>query len=245
MKKQYHILNGDSLKEQFPKNIDGDLIITRECLIEGDLHGGNLDDFFASRAKFLSSNYGGSEAEYVENTVAEFRKMLAIEPQAEVNLWFEDDLFCQTNFWFVVYLLTNYNPNHSLFLIRPEAPHQYGFSALHQAQLTTIYKNRLPLNYPDKIAGLWLAYQNNDLDLLIATAQELEPIYPFILPAVRAHIARLPTKASAGRPVESLKTIMRELQTREFGPIFQEFSKRESIYGYGDLQVKRLFDSIQ
>ena len=41
-RKQYHILNGDSLKDQFPNKINGDIIITRECFVDGDVKGGNL-----------------------------------------------------------------------------------------------------------------------------------------------------------------------------------------------------------
>ncbi len=34
MKKQYHVLNRDALFEQFPKSIDGNLVLVRECLVE-------------------------------------------------------------------------------------------------------------------------------------------------------------------------------------------------------------------
>jgi len=60
-------------------------------------------------------------------------------------------------------------------------------------------------------------------------------VYPFILPATKAHVERKPTNENAGRPIQSLITIMKELETEEFGPIFREFNKRESIYGFGDL----------
>ena len=43
----------------------------------------------------------------------------------------------------------------------------------------------------------------------------------------------------------SLIQIIKELKTEEFGPVFKEFNKRESIYGFGDLQVKRLFNQIK
>ena len=46
MRKQYHILNGDELKNQFPNNISGDIIIFRECLIEGNINGNNTDKLF-------------------------------------------------------------------------------------------------------------------------------------------------------------------------------------------------------
>jgi len=48
-----------------------------------------------------------------------------------------------------------------------------------------------------------------------------------------------------GRPSQSLIRIINELNTVEFEPIFREFSKREDIYGFGDLQVKRLFNEIK
>ena len=37
---------------------------------------------------------------------------------------------------------------------------------------------------------------------------------------------------------------MEEYGTEEFAVVFQEFCRRESRYGYGDLQVKRIFDQV-
>ena len=59
MRKQYHILNGDSLKDQFPEIISGEIIIARECLVDGNVKGNNLIEFFKTRAKFISNNYNG------------------------------------------------------------------------------------------------------------------------------------------------------------------------------------------
>jgi hypothetical protein len=69
--------------------------------------------------------------------------------------------------------------------------------------------------------------------------------YPFIPAAVEAHIARIPTENSPGRPRQTLLDIMKELETDEFGPVFREFCKLESIYGLADLQVKRLLKEIK
>ncbi len=88
-------------------------------------------------------------------------------------------------------------------------------------------------------------YENNAFDDLVAQAEKLNSIYPFIKRSVMAHIERQPKGDFRGRPVNSLKEIMTELDTEDFGPIFREFCKRESIYGFGDLQVKRLFLEIQ
>ena len=244
MKKQYHILNGDSLKQQLPEYIQGDIIVCRECFIEGDVKAKDVDDLFAVRAEFLSQNYGGSEQDYYTKAVPEFEKIMNLPRDADINLWFEDDLFCQVNFWFVAHLLTNTMRNSTVYLIRPESHNQFGFGGLNHSELISIHKNRMLLKELDKIASLWISYQNDDTGKLIQGAQELQSAYPFILPAAEAHIERKGTIANPGRPSQSLIAIMKEFETEDFDIIFREFNKREAIYGFGDLQVKRLLDQI-
>ncbi len=246
MKTQYHILNGDSLRQQFPEKIQGEIIVARECLVDGNVRGNNLDELFQVRAQFISNNYEGyNEQEYYKKIVSEFNKMQNISDDVDINLWFEEDLFCQVNFWFTINLISQSEKKNSIYLIKPEKHSQYGFGGLDESELVSIYKNRLLLTELDKLAGLWNLYQKNDLEQLLKTAKELEPKYPFILIAVKAHRDRIPTEGSLGRPSQSLIQIMKELETDEFEPVFKEFSKRECIYGFSDLQVKRLFDEVK
>jgi len=244
MKTQYHILNGDSLKQQFPERIQGEVIVVRECLVDGNVKGNDLDELFASRAKFLSQSYGGTEQDYYDKAVPEFKKIQNITDDVDINLWFEEDLFCQVNFWFTINLLSKSEKNNSIYLIKPEKHNQYGFGGLDESQLVSIYENRLLLTELDRLADLWKLYQKNDLEQLLKTTKQLESKYPFILTAVKAHIERIPTEGSLGRPSQSLIQIMKELKTEEFGTVFREFNKRENIYGFGDLQVKRLIDLL-
>ncbi|MBL4704861.1 MAG: DUF1835 domain-containing protein, partial [Flavobacteriales bacterium] len=121
MIKQYHILNGDSLKDQFPDNISGEIIVARECLVDGNVNGLDLAELFQTRARFISQNYDGYTAhDYYEKSVPEFQKMQDITSDADINLWFEDDLFCQVNFWFVIHLLSSSIQDNRIFLIRPK-----------------------------------------------------------------------------------------------------------------------------
>jgi len=244
MKTQYHILNGDSLKQPFPERIQGEVIVFRECLVDGNVKGNDLDELFASRAKFISQSYGGTEQDYYDKAVPEFKKIQNITDDVDINLWFEEDLFCQVNFWFTINLLSQSEKNNSIYLIKPEKHNQYGFGGLDESQLVSIYENRLLLTELDRLADLWKLYQKNDLEQLLKTTKQLESKYPFILTAVKAHIERIPTEGSLGRPSQSLIQIMKELKTEEFGTVFREFNKRENIYGFGDLQVKRLIDLL-
>lgn len=245
MKKQYHVLNGDVLKEMFPENIEGEIIVMRECLIDGDLYGQTQEVFFETRATFLSVNYGGSIRDYYDKVVEEIDKIRNLPQDSEVNLWFEDDLFCQVNFWFVVHLLFQHRTTNSVYLIRPEKHDQYGFGGLSGAELQMVYKQKIGLKQLESIANLWSLYQKEDAQGLLKAALELETAYPFITAAVKAHIDRIPKGSDEGRPIRSLKAIIKELDTQDFGPIFREFNKQESIYGFGDVQVKRLLDQIK
>ncbi|MEM6523441.1 MAG: DUF1835 domain-containing protein [Bacteroidota bacterium] len=237
------MLNGDSLKEQFPTEMKGEVSIFRECLIEGPVDEPALEAFWRSRAKFISSTCGGTESEYLNAIQSELEKINVLPLGQPINLWFEDDLFCQTNLWFLIRFL--YDRNFSnLFLVRPQIHNQYGFGGLNKSQLIAAYHSRIKLEHLNTLKRLWPAYQKAQIQELISIALELEETYPFLLEAVKAHKERIPKTNDPGRPVRSLITIMNELNTKDFGPIFREFCKRESIYGYGDLQVKRMLDQV-
>lgn len=244
MPQQYHILNGDALKEQFPQKITGEIIVARECLVDGDISGDSLEELFVSRAKFIGEHYGATAQEYKDKVVAEFDKLNEIAQDAEINLWFEDDLFCQVNFWFVLHLLSQAKAKNAIYLVRPQKPTQYGFGGLDQVALNSIYEQRILLTNFDVLASLWAIYQKGDIETLLTKAGQVEKQYPFILAAVRAHQARIPTEEYPGRPVQTIKEIMQDLQTDDFGTILKEFCKRESIYGFGDSQVKRIYELI-
>ncbi|MTI38876.1 DUF1835 domain-containing protein [Fulvivirga lutimaris] len=239
-----HILNGDALKSQVENWLAGELIVARECLVDGDDYGTDIESLYACRAKFISSNYEGTQPEdYYKKTVCEIEKIRALTSQDEIMLWFEDDVFCQVNFWFCIHLLYQ-NGVHNLSLVRPEKHTQYGFGGLQQPELEIALKNRLELNHQKEIAALWEMFKARNVNHLNKMAVFFNNEYPFISNVIDAFIRSIPTKDNPGEPVMILKEIMKDLNTQEFSPIFREFSKRAPIYGYGDLQVKRLLDKL-
>ncbi len=240
----FHLLNGDSLREAFPQHVEGEIIVFRECLVDGPVSGSTFEELMQTRAEFIAGDYDGYGLEdYHVQTVSELKKITDIPDGSIVNLWFEDDLFCQVNFWCAVSLLRPKNVQ--LFLVRPDQLSPYGFAAYTEEELRQRYRKRSLILQRDQIAELWKAYQQNDTERMLRIGSQLNKNYPFIHPAIEAHIDRIPTDHSPGRPKETLLQIMKELDTDSFGPVFQEFCKRETVYGFGDLQVKRLFDEVK
>ncbi len=246
MKEQYHILNGDALKQQFPKEIEGSIIIARECLVDGDVKSSSLDQLFQSRAHFIATSYEGFTVEdYYSSSVSEFEKVKQIPEDSDINLWFEDDLFCQVNLWFTTYLLSSFVKNCHVFLVRPQPHAKYCFNKLTEQELVESLKKRTQLAEMKQIAILWEAYQHNNYELLTKTASSLSNNFSFINEAVKAHLERIPSEGKLGRPIHSLLEIINELKTDEFIPVFNEFKRREAIYGFGDMQVRRLLQTIK
>lgn len=241
----YNILNGDALKDRFPfDQIKGEIITMRECLMDGPTSGNTLGEFFKTRSLFIGETYGNSGKKYEEHVIPEITKITEIS-EGEINLWFEDDLFCQVNLWFICSLLYT-KENITVNLVRPQDSLQYGFGGLDQDQLAKAYIDRIPLSKinVNQLVWLWFTYQKNHVERLLKLSVQIEEDFPFIKEAIIAQIEREPIDGKRGRPEQAIHDIIEEKSTTDFTIVFQEFSKREPIYGFGDLQVKQVYNSV-
>lgn len=241
-----HILNGDALRDRFPPALAGPRIVVRECLVDGPVDGVTPEELFPLRTQFLAKAYGSSPEFYQQYVIPEYQKIRSIPADAEVCLWFEDDLFCQVNAWFVAALLDALPHAIKLYWVSPTADIQYGFGGMAQEDLLAAFRQKQLLRADDlaNLATLWPAYQHQDFSAMLQLALALQPILPLLPTAVAAHIQRFPADGSAGRPENALRRLREELNTSHFGRVYQAFCQQEAIYGFGDLQVRRIWDSL-
>jgi len=129
----YHILNGDALLERFPTELSGEQIVMRECLVDGPIEGETPAEFYKNRAEFIDTFEGFKAADYYNGSVSEIEKMLALPEDAIIYLWFEDDLFCQVNFWFILHILKD--KTNPMYLVRSKKHARYGFGDLQVKRL--------------------------------------------------------------------------------------------------------------
>ncbi len=244
----FHILNGGSLAESFPSaNLDGEIIVDREALIDGDLQGNDLAEFWKTRATYV----GVPTTEYYDQVVAEFDKILNAPDDSVFNLWFEYDLFCQVNMWFVLSLIAglsikkNVHAVYSSFLPRNDRNFWNAFGPATPDQLIQAFNDRILLTEIDIQLGsqLWIAYKNANFTELKSLSRKQSPGFPYLREVVEAHIDRFPNKGEKGRPEKVLEEIM-HTHPADFQIVFREFWKRESIYGFGDVQLKHLYDKL-
>ena len=244
----YHILNGDSLALRFPDaHIEGDVIIFREAFIEGDVSGNSLHDLWQSRARFM----GLTEEIYRNQIVTELEKIGSAPDDSVFNLWFEYDLFCQVNMWFVISMIKNLSIRKKVYAVYTSYLHpthnQFwnGFGQANAADLKICYDGRILLSEVELQLGhdLWTAYKSNNLEELIRLSKIPSPAFPYLQQVVNAHAERFPKDGIKGRPERVLEDIIKNRST-DFHKVFEEFWNRESIYGFGDVQLRHLYDKV-
>ena len=247
----HHILNGDCLAEQLKEtNINGDYIICREALIDGPIQSDNLDTFWSARAAYVQETYHDNAENYFNRVVSEFSKIQSIPTDSEVCLWFEHDLFCQVNMWFVMSLLYQHGIKRNISRVFPvvrDANDVWkGFGIADAAMLEQAFAQRMLLKDDDLKLGndLWKAYCAHDFDALKELATSGSKAFKFLPEVCKAHIERFPEGNQMSRPQRVLMELI-DQSNGEFAEVFSAFSEREGIYGFGDLQVRIMYDRLR
>jgi hypothetical protein len=239
---EVHILNGDALAVKFP--IAGEVIICREAMINGPVHS-NGEQFWKDRARYIAGAFQAEETTYFVDVKAEFEKLRILDAQ-QINLWFEHDLFCQANMWFVLHYIHQNKITCPVYRVMPppNMPDIWsGFGRMATPDLRECYRNRVEMSANDMQTGiaLWKAYRDHSLNDLKKISNTSSPSYPFLKEVCEAHIQRFP--AHEGRPQKRLLQI-KDNGLADFHDIFKEFSKTEGVYGFGDLQVEEILKSL-
>ncbi len=238
-----HVLAGDALAEDFKTTrLDGTIIVCRECLVEGDVKAENLDEFWQVRAEFIGDSHGEDKEKYFSGVKSEFERLknLAVNA-AEVNLWFEYELFCQVNMWFCLYFLCESEAK--IFRVAPVVRAAddvwKGFGRLDAVDLEKCFAERLEFSNEEIRLGadLWKAFQNSDYETLEKLSLTESKCFPYLKEVCRAEIEK------NSRPQQVLAEIIATGKT-DFAEIFPEFAAQAGVYGFGDSQVKRILAEI-
>ncbi|WP_375181845.1 DUF1835 domain-containing protein [Chryseobacterium sp.] len=240
MNKIFNITNGDCLAEQLKETtISGEMIICREALVTGSLQAENLDIFWKVRSEFIAENYGDTKENYYHKVVSEFNKIMQIPEGSEVHLWFEDDLFCQVNMWFCLTLIPK-DKNINIYRIFPKSSKESqwkGFSDSDRFDLEETLTSRVLFKQKDLELGqnLWKVYQSNHQNKLKQLSEIQSDCFRFL--------PELITTYQSINPEVFIQNLIQNGIT-DFSEVFEEFREELGIFGFGDLQVKLIYDKV-
>jgi hypothetical protein len=237
-----HVLPGDALLESFKAaEIEGEIVICRECLVEGDVRSESLEEFWRLRADFIGNTYGDDRDSYRRKVISEFERLQNSTRDDEIFLWFEYELFCQTNMWFCLFLLQN-SPA-AIYRIAPAVRAENevwkGFGKLSKEKLKECFDRKTRFAGEDILLGaqLWDAYQNNDPQALMKLSETESNCFPLLKEVCKAETER------HFRPQNTLKSLISQGET-SFAKLFEQFNETEGVYGFADLQVKNIYNRI-
>ncbi|MCT4624890.1 MAG: hypothetical protein N4A46_14810 [Schleiferiaceae bacterium] len=244
----YHILNGDSLAEQPQSLLKADNhSVCREVFMDGPLDLFDEKQHWLNRAEYIHQTFSENRESYLSTVPLEFEKLASLNKKTGIYLWFEEDLFCQVNFWFCLDYLNQLKLSENLFWVRPIKKSWIGFGNHNTEELEQAFNKASKISSAelDTFLKALKAYQCNSNEIIKAFIDEVPPETTFLREALEAQIDRLTKTNGLNRPEKALVNIATQLKTLEFRKIFPEFTKTQGVYGFGDLQVENLWNDLK
>jgi hypothetical protein len=225
----YNVLSGDGLANHF--NINGEIVVCREILIEGNLKSKNLDEFWKLREDLLKTSFQSEN--YLLKVKTELEKLSNLTPNDEVNLWFGDDAFCQVNMWFCLWLCADSGAK--IYRVFPDSNNwKCNFNNLDKC-----FESRKSFTNNDLMLAkqLWKYFSEKDFGGLKNIAETKTGCFHRLKDVCKALIEK------DQKPKEILLDIMKDGET-DFSKIFSVFQQKAGIYGFGDILVKTILKDI-
>jgi hypothetical protein len=241
-----HIHNGDSSANIAKEtSLPGEHFAFRESLITGPAPAAvSRSEWTNIRAQHLSESYGVNLQQCSPGLLDQEKKLASFPQHEEVVLWFEHDLFCQTN---LLYLLNWFaqpdmgNTRLSLICVGefPGKKNFRGLGELNVDEMASLFPVRRQVTSAQLKLGelAWQAYCSPDpTEIKKVVAADLEPL-PLLGPALHAHLRRFPsTRNGLGRIEEKALELVNG-GAKTFMELFAQFGAAEPIYGLGDAQL--------
>jgi Domain of unknown function (DUF1835) len=240
-----HILDGASSADTLSKtDVPGEIFAWREALISGPTPAGlNEDEWIAIRSEYLSQHYR-VDSERCKSDLEEQSQTLASYPEHdEVVLWFEHDLFCQTN---LLYLLNWFSHQQlgstklSLICIGEFAGIDdfRGLGQLNEQQLASLFDTRHEVSTAELALGQkgWQAYSSSDPTRIEELLRTDFDALPFLRRALELHVTRFPSVRNGLNSVENSGLQLIADGATRFDELFPRFMNNQPGYGLGDFQ---------
>jgi hypothetical protein len=240
-----HIHNGDSSADTARlSSMPGEHIAWREALIDGPTPAGvSGAEWRELRARHLTESDAVDAAETERGLGVQEVQLASYSEHDEVILWFEHDLFCQTN---LIYLLNWYsertlgNTKLSLICIGefPGRQNFRGLGELNPEQLASLFDGRHEVSEAEKtLAGAaWESYCSPDPNAIQTLLETDTSAMPFLKPALQLHLERFPSVSNGLGRIQNRSLEFIQKGVRNFVDLFPRFGDSEPIYGLGDSQ---------
>jgi len=240
-----HIHNGDSSAGTAKQSaMPGEHVAWREALIDGPTPAGiEGEEWRKLRARHLTEFYGVESGETESALRIQEDKLAGYPEHDEVILWFEHDLFCQTN---LIYLLNWFAERNlgrtklSLICIGefPGLPNFRGLGELNSEQMTSLFGGRHEVSTAQKTlaSAAWQAYCSPNPTAIQSLLETDTSAMPFLKRAFQLHLERFPSSSNGLGRIQNRGLKLIHDGALSFVDLFPRFGDAEPAYGLGDAQ---------
>ena len=241
-----NVYNGDSTAiTARAASIPGDHVSWREALVCGPAPEDLTEsEFIEVRARHLATAYNVAIDKCRAELLSMHEALASFSQHDEVVLWFEHDLFCQVQ---LIYLLNWFAGREmgetklSVVCINefPGMHPFHGLGELNEEQLKSLFPRRAEIG-PEQFelaVSAWRAYSSADARALISLLRRDLSALPFLKEALKKHLERFPSTRNGLGRIENTSLALVTEGYSKFRSLFPAFSRRESVFGFGDAQV--------
>jgi len=236
-----HLLNGDALAQAFARaGLPGDVLVWRDILVEGPVApDGALTD---ARVAYLAERFEIPPEAYRRGWRAQTTGLGAAAAHDEIVLWFEQDLFCAVNLWFVLAALARAGAGPRVSLVYPERDDAGGLALQPPEGFAARFESRAALGAGTLALGrrVWEAYAAADPREAIALAAEDDGALPFVRTALRVHFGRFPSRSNGLNEVEATTLGLLKRRPLEFSALFAAVTAQPRVRRHGMAGVQFL-----
>ncbi|WP_025739396.1 DUF1835 domain-containing protein [Aquimarina pacifica] len=246
-----HITNGDSLTTRLQESnlVTGEFLTWREMLCEGptDIKI-ETEDAIKKRKAFLKKYYRIPAIDYKDKFISQIKKLDSVDEYDEIILWFEYDLFCHINMIAAISLLMRKEiSNIPVYLVcsgRVENEQRlYGLCELSDSLLNKHYQNKTLLTNDDlELAShIWTLYCESK-PAKIAGQIKKSSSFQYLSICLRAHLQRFPNMLTGLNVLEhNILEMIDNHHIKNIKHLMGYTLEYQGYYGYGDMQIKRVF----
>lgn len=240
-----HIHNGDSSAETLKQSaLPGEHFAFREALIEGPTPAGVAgDEWRKLRADHLAEFYEVDLSKTERELLTQEEKLSSFLEHDEVILWFEHDLFCQTNLLYLLKWFADRDLAHtklSLICIDqfPGLHNFRGLGELNVEQMASLFDDRHEVSAKERklACEAWQAYCSSDPTAIEKLLAADTSVMPFLKPALQLHLERFPYVRNGLGRIQNRGLEFIQSGLHKFIDLFPRFGDAEPIYGLGDAQ---------
>ncbi len=239
-----HVLNGDAIQTAWTEaRLPGHALICRECLVDGPLVAVDEPARWKLRAAWLGNAFPKAPILYQRDVQPLFQQLMGLPPAEEVVFWFENDLFCQVNFWYLLSLLPAETRAFRAFPVEVKGTNPWGgFGTNSPADLQTAFSGRVAMSPEDVQLGtaLWNAFLEDDRESLAQLGNTSSKAFQQLPAVVQAQLDRQPDASGLNR-IERFVLAQLQAGTSSFQEVFRAFCEQEGIYGFGDTQLEPVY----